>query len=57
MKILIVDDNEINVMLLEEVLKEKGYETYSFMDPIDALKSLDTNQKDEVLKIYNKYKD
>lgn len=46
MKILIVDDNEINVMLLEEVLKEKGYETYSFLNPLEAIKSLETNQYD-----------
>jgi CheY-like chemotaxis protein len=46
MKILIVDDNQINVILLEEVLKEKGYEIHSFLDPMDALKSLETNQYD-----------
>jgi putative two-component system response regulator len=46
MKILIVDDNEVNVMLLEEVLKEKGYETYSFLNPLEAIKSLETNQYD-----------
>jgi putative two-component system response regulator len=33
-------------MLLEEVLKEKGYETYSFVNPLEAIKSLETNQYD-----------
>jgi len=46
MKILIVDDNEINVMLLEEVLKEEGYAPESCTNPLEAVELTKTTKYD-----------
>lgn len=36
MKVMIVDDNEMNVTLLEEMLSETGLEIKSFTNPFNA---------------------
>jgi len=46
MNILIVDDTEVNVVLLQEVCKKKGHHVTSFLNPLDAVESLQNNQYD-----------
>jgi response regulator RpfG family c-di-GMP phosphodiesterase len=46
MTILIVDYNEVDLTLLEEMLKVQGYKIYAFSNPFEAVESIETNQYD-----------
>lgn len=48
-KILVVDDSATNVVLLEAVLSEQGYEIYSAMSALEAFQILKKNKVDLIL--------
>ena len=49
MKILIVDDNKVNLYLLEILLTKKGYEVKSTLNGAEALKKLRSEQFDLII--------
>lgn len=48
-KILLIDDNEVNLMLLEDVLALSDYQCSAYMNVIDGLSELRDNSYDLVL--------
>jgi len=53
-KVLLVDDEIVNVMLLEELVKQDGYFNYvSFTEPLKALEWLSENECDVIIADYN----
>lgn len=54
LKILIVDDEEINIILLEELVKQAGYtDCTSFYNPLKALEYLEENSCDVLIVDFN----
>ena len=49
MKVWVLDDNKNFCDLLSKFVKEKGYESFPFYDPIDLLKELEKESPDFVL--------
>lgn len=50
---IIVDDEPVNLMLLEEIAKENGYEPLTFSSPLDALKYAENNHIDLIITDFN----
>ena len=48
-KIVIVDDDKDILELLEYHLRKEGMETFSFLNPIEAMKHIHTNKPDAIL--------
>ncbi|MDP4186604.1 MAG: response regulator [Bacteroidota bacterium] len=48
-RILVVDDSTTNVVLLEAILSEQGYEIYSAMSALEAFQILKKNKVDLIL--------
>ena len=48
-KILVVDDNALNVRLLTDILKNAGYEAYSTQDGSQVIKIVNHNPPDIIL--------
>jgi len=53
LRLIVVDDEPINLILLEEIAKEMGHTPYSFSDPIAALEWASTNPVDLVVTDFN----
>lgn len=53
LKLMIVDDEPINVMLLEEIAKEMGHNPISFFTPNEALEWANTNTVDLIIVDFN----
>lgn len=53
LKLMIVDDEPINVMLLEEIAKEMGHNPISFFAPKEALEWANTNTVDLIIVDFN----
>lgn len=53
LRLMIVDDEAINVMLLEEIAKEMGHDPVSFMDPQEALEWAKMNEVDLLITDFN----
>lgn len=51
-KIIAVDDTEMNLFVLEEMINMIGYDVVTFADPISALQYIKTNQVDIMLVDY-----
>ena len=52
-RLIIVDDEPVNPLLLEEIAKEMGHDTVSFLDPNEALKWASTHHVDLILVDFN----
>ena len=52
MKVLIIDDEPINVMILEELVQGLGHATISYLDPLEAISCLDEREADIILVDY-----
>lgn len=54
LKIMIVDDEEVNILLLEELIRQEGYRhSISFTDPVKALEHLKENECDILIVDFN----
>lgn len=53
MKIVIVDDESVNLMLLEVIVRQEGYDPRTFDNPFDALEYLRGNEADLLLTDFN----
>ncbi|OYZ62516.1 MAG: hypothetical protein B7Y17_04265, partial [Sulfuricurvum sp. 24-42-5] len=53
LRLMIVDDEPINVMLLEEIAKDMGHNPISFYAPKEALEWAKTNRVDLILVDFN----
>lgn len=53
LKLMIVDDEPINVMLLEEIAKEMGHDPVSFLNPNEALEWSQQNPVDLIIVDFN----
>jgi len=54
LKIVVVDDEIMNVILLEELIKQEGYQNYkTFEDPVEALEYIKTESVDILIIDYN----
>lgn len=52
-RVIIVDDEPVNLLLLEEIAKEMGHDTVSFLDPKEALDWAHSHHVDLVLVDFN----
>lgn len=53
LKIVIVDDEIINLILLEEIAQEMGHQAVTFTDPVDALEWAGENEADLLVTDFN----
>ncbi|MEW5832227.1 MAG: HD domain-containing phosphohydrolase [Campylobacterota bacterium] len=53
MKIVIVDDESVNLMLLEVIVRQEGYDPRIFDNPFDALEYLEGNEADLLMTDFN----
>ncbi len=53
LKLIIVDDEPVNVILLEEIAKEMGHNPISFLNPIEALEWANSNSVDLIIVDFN----
>lgn len=53
LRLMIVDDEPVNVMLLEEIAKEMGHNPISFLNPSEALKWANENFVDLIIVDFN----
>lgn len=52
-RVIIVDDEPVNLLLLEEIAKEMGHDTVSFLDPNEALDWAHSHHVDLILVDFN----